>query len=136
MDLSPVLKKELHTRYLRSKDKRGLIFQSREKTPLDPGNIVSRSFHPAVERAVEKATKAKDNEAVKALTGFHFHDLRHTFGSWLVHSGQDMIYVAAQMGQSRPSVTADVYSHLIQKSQPHAAAAMDDMLFGKAAVAE
>jgi integrase len=67
---------------------------------------------------------------VKALTGLHFHDLRHCFGSMLIHSGQDIIYVAAQMGHSRPSITADVYSHLLKARRPQAVKAIDEMLFG------
>jgi integrase len=77
VDLSPVLKRELHTRYMKAKDKKGLIFKSREGGPLDPGNVVSRWFFPAVERAIETAEKEKDTEAVKALTDLHFHELRH-----------------------------------------------------------
>jgi len=98
VDLSPILKKELRTRYLKARDKKGLVFKSREGTPLDPGNVVARWFHPAVECAIEKAEKQKDHAAVKALTGLHFHD--HTFDSWLVASGQDILYVSAQMGRS------------------------------------
>jgi integrase len=137
VDLSPRLKDALWARYMEMKmaDKRTrgqLIFECREGGPYDPGNVVSRWFIPAVERAVRKAEKDKDDEAVKALTELHFHDLRHTFGSWLVASGQDILYVSAQMGHARPSITADVYSHLLKARRPHAAKMMDEFLFGKA----
>jgi integrase len=122
----------LRKRFLQARDKKGLILQSREKTPLDPANLISRKFLPAVGRAIEKATKAKDDAAVKALTDLRFHDLRHTYGSWMIHSGQDVLYVSRMLGHSRPSVTFDIYSHLIQKSRPHAAQAMDPLLFGTA----
>ena len=105
VDLSPALKKEMRTRFLKAKDKHGLIFQSREKTPLDPKNVYARWFVPAVERARKKAEDEKDNAAVQALAGLHMHDLRHTFGSWKVAQGEDIIYVAAQMGHARPSIT-------------------------------
>ena len=136
VDLNPELKKALRTRFLKSKDKRGLIFKSREGTPLDPANVVSRWFHPAVERAIAKAEEAKDDAAVKALDGLHFHDLRHTFGSWLVAWGEDILYVSAQMGHARPSITADVYSHLLKARRPEAARKMANLLFGKAATAD
>jgi len=135
IDLNPELKKELRTRYLKSKDKAGLIFRSREGGPIDPGNFVSRKFFPAVESAIEKAEKAKDDAAVKALDGLHFHDLRHTFGSWLVAQGEDILYVSAQLGHARPSITADVYSHLLKARRPDAARKMANLLFGKAATA-
>jgi integrase len=114
-----------------SEDKKGLIFQSKEGTPLDPQNCYQRWFVPAVERAREKAEKERDNDAVKALDGLHMHDLRHTFGSWHIANGEDILYVSAQMGHSKPSITADIYSHLLEKRRPHAAARMDDFLFGR-----
>ncbi len=132
VDLSPELKKEFLAYKLKckSKDRTGLIFRSREGTPLDPNNIFSRWFKPAVERAREKAEEEKDHEAAKGLEDLHIHDLRHTFGSWQVAQGEDILYVAKQMGHARPSITADVYSHLLEKRRPQAAAKMDDFLFG------
>src|SRR5262249_38308319 len=109
VDLSPTLKKELRIYFLQCKSRTGLILQSRESTPLDPNNIYSRWFAPAVERAREKAEKEKDDAAMKALEGLHLHDLRHTYGSWKVAQGEDILYVAKQMGHARPSITADVY---------------------------
>jgi len=61
--------------------------------------------------------------------------LRHTFGSWKIAQGEDVLYVSAQMGHARPSITYDIYSHLLEKRRPQAAAKTDDFLFGKAAVA-
>ena len=63
------------------------------------------------------------------------HDLRHTFGSWKVAQGEDIIYVANQMGHARLSIMADIYSHLLEKRRPHAAAKTDDFLFAKAPIA-
>ena len=132
VDLSPTLKKELRIFYLqcKSKHRSGLIFRSRENTPLDPHNVYERWFKPAVERARLKAAEEKDESAVKALDGLHIHDLRHTFGSWKVAQGEDILYVSKQMGHARPSITADVYSHLLEKQRPQAAQKTDDFLFG------
>jgi len=136
IDLNPELKKELRTRYLKAKDKHGLIFKSRDGTPIDPGNFVSPKFIPCLERAIAKAEKSKDDSTVKVLDGFHFHDLRHTFGSWLVDQGEDIIYVSTQMGHASPSITANRYSHLLKARRPDAARKMANLLFGsKAATA-
>ena len=59
------------------------------------------------------------------------HDLRHTYGSWKIVQGEDIIYVSKQMGHSRPSVTSDVYAHLLEKRRPQAAIRTDLDLFGK-----
>jgi integrase len=86
VDLLPELKKELLSFKLQteSKDRKGLIFRSREGTPLDPNNTFTRWFKPAARRAVKKAEEEKDEAAAKALVGLHLHDLRHTFDSWQV----------------------------------------------------
>lgn len=104
VDLSQELKKELLAYKLKCKNKDGkdLIFRSREGTPLDPNNIYSRWFKPAVDRAVKKAKKERDEGAAKALTGLHLHDLRHSFGSMKIDQGEDVVYVSAQMGHASP----------------------------------
>jgi integrase len=132
VDLSPELKKELRTRYLKSTDKHGLIFQTGNETPMDPHNVYERWFIPAVERARKKAEERKDKSAEAALTGLRLHDLRHTFGSWKVEQGEDILYVSAQLGHVKPSITFDVYSHLLKKHRPSAAEQTDARLFATA----
>jgi len=136
IDLSPELKKCLRTRFLQSSDKHGLIFQSSNATPLDPHNVYERWFKPAVERARKKAEEEKDEAAEAALDGLRMHDLRHTFGSWKVDQGEDIVYVSAQMGHAKPSITYDVYSHILDKRRPSAAAQTDEFLFGKRVAAD
>jgi integrase len=45
------------------------------------------------------------------LPHVHWHDLRHTYGSWLAQSGQPMTAIRDLMGHSSVSVTSR-YSHL------------------------
>jgi Phage integrase family len=47
------------------------------------------------------------------LRRFRFHDLRHTFGSFLIQDGASLAYVRDQMGHSSIQVTVDTYGHLI-----------------------
>jgi integrase len=47
------------------------------------------------------------------LTGFRFHDLRHTHASWLIDQGVDIVKVSKRLGHSRPSTTVNIYAHLI-----------------------
>lgn len=44
------------------------------------------------------------------------HDLRHTFGSWMLRSGCDIVRVSAMMGHSNPSFTLRVYAHEIAET--------------------
>jgi len=76
-----------------------LVFQSGAETIVDPDNLVSRSFLPALEKA--------------GLRKIRFHDLRHTFGSLLIQDGASLTYVKEQMGHSSIQITVDTYGHLI-----------------------
>jgi integrase len=76
-----------------------LIFPSKAGTVLDPNNLVHYHFPPCLEHA--------------GLRRFRFHDLRHTFGSFLIQDGASLAYVKDQMGLSSIQVTVDTYGHLI-----------------------
>jgi integrase len=58
------------------------------------------------------------------------HTLRHTFGSIKLEQGENLIYVSKQMGHANPSITANVYAHLLKERRPEAAAKTDAFLFG------
>ena len=81
---------------------------------MEPQNFYERRYKPAVARA--------------KLGRLRLHDLRHSFGSWLLDEGEDLIYVSKQMGHADPSITARVYSHVIRKKRPEAAARMSARL--------
>jgi integrase len=119
---------------MQMEEKTGLIFQTTNGTPVDPANIYRRWFTPAVKRANKKTLEIKDEasreSAQRTLDGLRLHDLRHTFGSWKIEQGEDVLYVSSQLGHSKPSITFDVYSHLLKEHRPHAAAKTDELLFG------
>ena len=108
-------------------------YLNKDRTPYDPGNFEERYFKAAVDRVLEKADKEEDEETHAAFEGLTLHHLRHTFGSWKIAQGEDVVYVSKQMGHSKPSVTYNVYAHLIEKRRPAAAALTDENLFGKPA---
>ncbi|MDM7994330.1 MAG: tyrosine-type recombinase/integrase [Acidobacteriota bacterium] len=116
IDLSPMLRKELLALYMRS-DKTGLVFHTEKGTPINPDNVVSRKFKPAVEAA--KIGKVR------------WHDLRHTFGSIKIAQGENPFYVQKQMGHSSIQITFDIYGHQLEERKPAAAAKTDFFIFGK-----
>ena len=88
-----------------------------------------------MERARKRAEKANDKPSVQAFT--KLHDLRHTFGSWhLGENNENVLYVSKQMGHSKPSITLNIYAHLLTQRRPQAAAKLGELLFGKAVASD
>ena len=50
-----------------------------------------------------------------------FHNLRHTYASFLIDQGENIKYIQKQLGHSKQSVTLDVYAHLFNDENPESA---------------
>ncbi|NTW28899.1 MAG: site-specific integrase [Coriobacteriia bacterium] len=57
-----------------------------------------------------------------------FHDLRHTHASNLLRDGVPINVVSRRLGHSEPSITLNVYSHVLPGMQEEAAAKVDLMM--------
>ena len=60
------------------------------------------------------------------LPNLRFHDLRHTAASLMLNRNIPVIVVSRILGHSKPSITLDVYSHVMTTMQEEAARVMDD----------
>ena len=49
--------------------------------------------------------------ANKALGALRFHDLRHSYATWLVSEGVPVNVVRKVMGHEQTSTTLDIYTH-------------------------
>ncbi len=95
-------------RVLPSRLKSAWVFPSGTgETPLDARNFYNRIFVPALERA--------------NIIDFHWHDLRHTFGSRLAMAGVDLVTIQQLMGHKTLEMTLR-YAHLAPE---HKAAAVE-----------
>jgi integrase len=90
-----------------------LVFPSQIGTHLDKDNL-RRRF-----KKVLLDTK---------LPEIRFHDLRHTAASLMLNSGIPVIVVSRRLGHAKPSITLDIYGHLIPTKQQEAAALIDQLL--------
>jgi len=62
------------------------------------------------------------------LPKIRFHDLRHTAASLMLNHGIPVLIVSKRLGHSKPSITIDVYGHLIPSRQEEAAQLMDNLM--------
>ncbi len=75
-----------------------LVFPSTLGTAIDPSNILKR-FRKALKDA--------------GLRKIRFHDLRHTSASLMLNNGVDVFVASRRLGHAKPSITLDVYGHLL-----------------------
>ena len=95
-----------------------LVFCTELGTPLDADNLVHREFLPALRRA--------------GLRKIRFHDLRHTFTSLLIATGENVKYIQYQLGHASIQTTLDRYGHLMPESHREAGERLDEFIFGQA----
>ena len=75
-----------------------LVFTSAERTPYDGVNV-RKSFEAALRKA--------------GLRKVRFHDLRHSYASWLIANRESLAYVRDQLGHHSIQITVDLYGHLV-----------------------
>jgi integrase len=94
-----------------------LVFPNEAGEPINYSNMVRRHFLPAL-----KAT---------GLPRIRFHDLRHTNVSLRLEEDQKIKYIQVQLGHSSPTVTLNVYAHLMKPTNQEAACRLEKSVFGE-----
>ena len=116
IDIGPKMMAELKKWKLACMPNRlNLIFPNEAGQPINHNNLVSRHFNPALKKA--------------GLSMIRFHDLRHTYASMLIEQGENVKYIQSQLGHSSPTVTLNVYAHLIKAVNQEAACRLENSLF-------
>ncbi|MFH1991012.1 MAG: site-specific integrase, partial [Pseudomonadota bacterium] len=116
IDIGPAMMTELKKwRLACPKTNLGLIFPNESGNPINHNNMVNRYFNPAL-----KAAK---------LPTIRFHDLRHTYASLLIEQGENIKYIQSQLGHSSPTVTLNVYAHLMKPTNQAAAIRLENAIF-------
>lgn len=116
IDLGPAVIKQLKKWKLACPpNEQNLVFPNKSGNPLDHGHVLRHFFWPALDAA--------------ELPRFRFHDLRHTYASLLINQGENIKYIQKQLGHSKPSVTMDIYAHLMNEENPAAAKKLEAAIF-------
>ena len=117
VDLGPTLMTDLKKWKLASgKNELGLVFCNEAGNPINHQNLVRRHFFPALKAA--------------NLPRIRFHDLRHSYASILIEQGENLKYIQTQLGHSSPTVTLNVYAHLMKPTNQEAACRFERAIFG------
>lgn len=69
-----------------------------------------------------------------SLPSIRFHDLRHTFATMLLETGEHPKVVSEMLGHSSITITLDTYSHVLPSMKEKAAAKLNDILEQKTQV--
>ena len=84
-------------------------------------NVTARGMEKAAVRAGLIASREERRKIREAggdgRPGLRFHDLRLCYASIPIGRGEDVTYVAAQMGHASPKVTLDVYARLFRRAR-------------------
>jgi integrase len=117
VDLGPKVSTELKKWKLACpKSDLDLVFPNGLGKPMNYSNMMNRYFKPALKKA--------------SLPKIRFHDLRHTYASLLIEQGENLKYIQSQLGHSTPTVTLNVYSHLMNPTNQGAALRLESAVFG------
>jgi len=116
IDLGPAMITELKKwRLACPPTKLDLVFPNKSGNAINHNNMVYRHFDPALRKA--------------ELPKMRFHDLRHTKASLMIEQGENLKYIQAQLGHSNPTVTLNVYAHLMKPVNQEAACRYENMIF-------
>ena len=101
--LADVLKEHKKRSTLLSK----LVFHNSEGKPLHPYNMEKAYFHPLI----KECNKYLDEE--NQIEKLRFHDLRHSYATYLLSNGVPVKYVQEQLGHSTARMTLDTYASVM-----------------------
>ena len=90
-----------------------LVFRSTEGTAYDGANV-RKTFEAALRKA--------------GLRKVRFHDLRHSFATWLISNRESLAYVRDQLGHHSIQITVDLYGHLVPGENREAVNRLDEQV--------
>lgn len=89
----------------------GLVFTNERGGPMEPRNLIARSFAPLLTDA--------------GIPHIRFHDLRHTAATLMAAQGVHTKVVSEVLGHASVGITLDLYSHVTASMGEQAVVAME-----------
>ena len=113
--------RKLHGRLIKQQTYQGnssweendLIFSTKYGTPIRQANLYNQ-FKSLLQEA--------------GLPDIRFHDLRHTAATIMLNNGISILTVSRRLGHSKPSITLDVYGHIMPSMQASIADQIDELI--------
>lgn len=94
-----------------------LVFPNGAGKPESHSNLLQRGFYPALRRV--------------GLRKIRFHDLRHTYASLMLAKGEDIVRVSRMLGHASPTITLNVYAHLLPREHYGSADRLAQLVYGE-----
>ena len=79
--------------------------------------VQSELHNRASERNIRRTLHLLEEHTSTSVQGAGLHVLRHTFASYAIYRGMDIITLSKILGHARPSVTSDVYVDIIDQQK-------------------
>ena len=89
--------------------------------------VLQSSNHNMIsERNLRRSLESLENMADTSVKGAGLHSLRHTFASFAIYRGVNIVTLSNLLGHASPSVTSDVYVGVIDNQKVDAVDLLDN----------
>jgi integrase len=94
-------------------------------TAPDDYVVLTKDFGRPDERNLRRAFSSMQKIAGTSLQDAGLHTLRHTFASIMIYKGCNIIVLSKILGHSKPSITMNIYAHIIEEQKVSAIDILD-----------
>lgn len=114
--------------------KSGYLLTQKDGRPMHPDSITDycSKFREKYNKIIEKENEdLPEDKKKKLIPPMNPHAFRHAQASILIFSGTDVVSVSKQLGHANPTVTQNIYSHLMKQANEKIANTLADILLKK-----
>ena len=79
-------------------------------------------------RVINLLKKLRQALKMARLPIIRFHDFRQTAAALMLNNGVDILVASRRLGHAKPSITLDVYGHLLAESDKNVARKIEELV--------